>query len=112
MTGTCTPSIRQTFQDLFAIQINETHWPMNDEMRHLSVGIKLYYSSAPMNVIKHLIDATMKGRTALNSKKIIIYSNMRDKIIKIGQKTEDYLDTLEETFLIDLMMLHGHQTRK
>ena len=41
---------------------------------------------APMNIIKHLVDATMKGRTASNSKKIIIYSNMRDKIIKIGQK--------------------------
>ena len=112
MTGTCTSSIRRTFQDLFGIQINKTHWPMNDEMRHRSVGIKLYYSSAPMNIIKRLVDATMKGRTASNSKKIIIYSNMRDKIIKIGQKTEDYLDTLEETFLIDLMMLHGHQTRK
>ena len=29
---------------------------------------------------------------------------MRDKIIKIGQKTEDYLDIFEETFLIDLMI--------
>ena len=37
---------------------------------------------------------------------------MREKIIKIGEKTENYLDSHEETFLIDLMMLHGHQTQK
>jgi hypothetical protein len=61
-----------------------------------------------MNTIKKLIDATMKGRTASNSKKIIINSKMRHKIIQIGQKTEDYLDSNQHTFLIDLMVLHGH----
>ncbi len=111
MTGTCTLSIKRTFENLFGVQINSTEWPKHDEMQHRSVGIKLQYSSAPMNTIKALINKTMKGRLASNSKKIIIYSNMRDKIIQMGQKIEDYLDTDQSTFLIDLMVLHGHQTR-
>ena len=65
-----------------------------------------------MNDIKKVIDATMKGRLASQSRKIIIYSNMRDKIVQLGNKVEDYLEIDEATYPIDLVILHGHLTRK
>jgi len=64
-----------------------------------------------MNEIKKVINATMKGPLASPSMKILIYSNMRDKTIEVGKKVEEYLETDDETFLIDVMTLHGRQTR-
>ena len=82
MTGTCTETIMWNFKNLFGVKINHTHWPMHEEMRHRSVGIKLRYTSTPMNEIKQ-------------KNKIIIYSNMRDKIVQLGNKVEEYLDILK-----------------
>ena len=111
MTGTCTEHIMRNFKNLFGVKINHTHCPTHEEMRHSSVGIKLRYTSTPMNEIKKVMNATMKGSCASPSTKMIIYSNMRDKIIKLGKKVEEYLDTDSETFLIDVIILHGHLTR-
>jgi superfamily II DNA helicase RecQ len=112
MTGTCTLAIVHNFETLFGVKINCTHWPKHNDMRHRSVGIILKYTSAPMNDIKKVIDTTMKGRSASQSRKIIIYSNMRDKIVQLGKKVEDYLEIDEATYPIDLVILHGHLTRK
>ena len=101
----------RNFENLVGVKINHTHWPTHEEMRHRSVGIKLRYTSMPMNEIKKVINATMKGSCALPSTKMIIYSNMRDKIVQLGKKVEEYLDTDSETFLIDVIILHGHLTR-
>ena len=101
MTGTCTLAIVRNFENLFGVKINCTHWPRYNDMRHRSVGIKLKYTSAPMNDIKKVINATMKGRSASQSRKIIIYSNMRDKIVHLGKKVGDYLEIDEATYLID-----------
>jgi len=108
MTGTCTLAIVRNFETLFGVKINCTHWPKHNDMRHRSVGIKVKYTSAPMNDIKKVIDATMKGDWASQSRKIIIYSNMRDKIVQLGKKVEDYLEIDEATYPIDLVILHGH----
>ena len=54
----------------------------------------------------------MKGPSASASQKILIYSNMRDKkTVKILKKVEEYLDIDDDTFTIDVMVLHGRQTR-
>ena len=84
MTGTCTLEIMRAFErSLFGITTNLTHWPSHEEMRHRSVGIMLKYTGTPMNEIKKVIDATMKGPSTSASQKILIYSNMRDKTVKI-----------------------------
>ena len=112
MTGTCTLEIMRAFErSLFGITTNLTHWPSHEEMRHRSVGIMLKYTGTPMNEIKKVIDATMKGPSTSASQKILIYSNMRDKTVKISKKVEEYLDIDDDTFTIDVMVLHGRQTR-
>ena len=55
----------RNFENLFGVKINHTHWPTHEEMRHRSVGIKLQYTSVPMNEIKKVINATMKGSCAM-----------------------------------------------
>ena len=61
----------------------------SQQFGHRSVGIKLRYTSMPMNKIKKVINATMKGSCALPSTKMIIYSNMGDKIVQLGKKVEE-----------------------
>ena len=52
MTGTCKLEIMHTFESLFGITINFTHWPSHEEMRHRSyVGIMLKYTGTPMNEV-------------------------------------------------------------
>ena len=111
MTGTCTLDIMRTFESLFGITINLTHWPSHEEMRHRSVGITLKYTGTPMIEIKKVIDVTMNGPSTSASQKVLIYSNMRDKTIKISKKVEEYLNIGDDTFTIDVMVLHGRQTR-
>ena len=36
----------------------------------------------------------------------------RDKIVQLGKKVKDYLEIDEATYPIDLVILHGHLTRK
>ena len=101
----------RTFESLFGITINLTHWPNHEEMRHRSVGIMLKYTGTPMNEIKKVINATMKGPSTSATQKVLIYSNMLDKTVKISKKVEKYLDIDDEMFTIDVMVLHGCQTR-
>ena len=50
MTGTCTlEMMMRTFENLFGIKINFTHWPTHEEMRHRSVGITLKYTGTAAN---------------------------------------------------------------
>ena len=111
MTGTCTLDIMQNFESLFGIKIDFTSWPNHEQMRHRSVSIKFKYTGTPMNEIKKVLNATMKGPSASRSTKLLMYSNMRDKTVEVGKKVEEYLETDDETFLIDVMTLHGRQTR-
>ena len=64
-----------------------------------------------MNEIKKVLNATMKGPSASRSTKILMYSNMREKTIEVGKKVEEYLETDDETFLIDVLTIHGRQMR-
>ena len=111
MTGTCTLEIMQNFESLFGIKIDFTYWPNHEQMRHRSVCIKSRYTGTPMNEIKKVLNATMKGPSASRSTKILMYSNMREKTIEVGKKVEEYLETDDETFLIDVLTIHGRQTR-
>lgn len=111
MTGrpSCTENIMQNFENLFiGVKINHTHWATHEEMWHRSVGIKLQYTSTPMNEIKKVIQCNNNERFLCID---FIYSNMWDKIIQLGKKVEEYLDTDSETFLIDVIILHGHLKR-
>ena len=54
----------------------------------------------------------MKGPSTSASQKIfIVYSNMRNKTVKILKKVEGHLHIDDGTFTIDVMVLHGRQTR-
>ena len=106
MTGTCTLE-----SHLFGIKINFTYWPNHEQMRHCSVSIKSRYTGTPMNKIKKVWNATMKGPLATRLTKLLMYSNMQEKTIDIGKKVEEYLETDDVTFLIDVMTIHGRQTR-
>ena len=53
----------------------------------------------------------MKGPLATRLTKLLMYSNMQEKTIDIGKKVGEYLETDDETFLIDVMTIHGRQTR-
>ena len=64
-----------------------------------------------MNEIKKVLKATMKGPSASQSTKLLMYLNMREDTIDIGKKVEEYLETDDETFLIDVMTINGRQTR-
>ena len=111
MTGTCTLDIMQNFESLFGIKIDFTSWPNHEQMRHRSVSIKFKYTGTPMNEIKKVLNATMKGPSASRSTKLLMYSNMRDKTVEVGKKVEEFLEIDDETFTIDVMTLHGRQTR-
>ena len=111
MTGTCTLEIMQNFESLFGIKIDLTYWPNHEQMKHRTVCIKSKYTGTPMNEIKKVLNATMKGPSASRSTKILMYSNMREKTVEVGRKVEEYLETDDDTFLIDVMTIHGRQTR-
>lgn len=100
----------QLTQEFDLVTINTSmRWPTHDEMRHQSVCIKLRYTGTPMNEIKKVINEIMKGTSASSpQKKTIIYSNMRDKIVKLGKKVENYLDSDDEKFLINVDIIHRH----
>ena len=53
----------------------------------------------------------MKGITLFISPLLALASDQLRKLRKVSKKVEEYLDIDDETFTIDVMVLHGRQTR-
>ena len=107
MTGTCNKTIQTNFEKLFGVKINNMHWPDHHQMRHRSVSIELKYTIMIMKEIKNKCMPLLLAGCTDSSKKIIIYSNMREKIINTTKQLELFLNIDDKLYLADAISIHG-----
>ncbi len=112
MTGTCNEMIKTHFTELLGIKITHTEWPEHQTMRHRFVSIEFQYTNMILKEVKKKCMPLLLSRSSDVEKKMIVYSNMREKIIKMTKQLELFLNTDERLYLADAISIHGQLTHQ
>ena len=110
LTATCTTSVQSSFESLIGVKCNSVHWPSPLEMKNRKVRIEVVYTPLWYSSVQKTIALYLPDHSTLPNK-VIIYSNARQRILKLVDKLETYLDSDEKFDEIDVLTLVGTQTR-
>ena len=91
LTVTCTKSVRSSFQSLIGVKCNSVHWPSPLEMKNQKVQIEVVYTPLWYSSVQKTIAFYLPGHSTLPNN-VIIYSNVRQRILKLVDKLKTYLD--------------------
>ena len=110
LTATCTKSVRSSFENLIGVKCNSIHWPSNLQMVNRKVRIEVVYTPLWYSSVQKTIAFYLPTHATLPNK-VIIYSNARQRILKLVEKLENYLDAHEKFEEIDVLTLVGTLSR-
>ena len=114
LTATCTHAIDVAFQSMIGKSITHREWPIPSVMAfgNRRTAIQVSYSSRPYSNMFKLIAAIQKEDVELElPKKVIVYSNAKERIRRIEDKLGEDLDEDDDLHLIDIIEVDGALTK-
>ena len=110
LTVMCTKSVRSSFENLIGVKCNSLRWPSPLEMMNQKVRIEVVYTPLWYSSVQKTITFYLPDHATLPNK-VIIYSNARQRILKLVEKLKNYLDGDEKFDKIDILTLVGTLSR-
>ena len=114
LTATCTQAIDVAFQKMIGKSITHREWPIPSVMAlgNRRTAIEVTYSSRPYANMYKCISSIQKEPIEVGlPKKVIVYSNAKQRIRKIEDKIGEDLDEDDDLHLLDIIEVDGALTK-
>jgi Superfamily II DNA helicase len=106
LTATCTDTIRQAFEKLTGVFINNLDWPSGIAMGHRTVGLELKYTIKTTATSIAAVKITLLLNDNL-PKKVIVYAETRGRCTTFQERLGKALDEEETLHKHDVIELLG-----
>ena len=114
MTATCTLDTITDMERISGYSFERRHWPSPSMMSHRAVGIEARYTHHHFSLLKRTIAAAIKptpSRPGIQ-RKVIIYMPARMRALSTSERLGQFLDTLPNLHMIDIITLVGTMTKE
>ena len=111
LTASCNPRIRRSFETMIGVDITHSEWPSALEISNRRVSLYCDYSQKPLRRVMNDISGVLKVGDR-QSDKVIVYSNVRNRVIDVQEKLGDLFDRDDNLHKFEVLAIHGQLTKE
>ena len=113
LTASCNSRIKRSFEAMIGVAITDIEWPDSLEIVNRRVSLYCQYSQKPMGKLTSQISSLLlSDEPEAGQDKVIVYSNIRKRLLVVQEKLEDAFDNEERLHQYEILSIHGQLTKE